>query len=93
MPYRDIRKQRQAVKEAVQKHRVLLKTDVIPDNVIPSDVIPYYPFMDWLIDPIKRTKLEKVCLSAKNHRTMDDIRLGVSGPTLTVMAELLDITA
>ncbi len=61
------------------------------DNVTP-DVTQYPAIMYALTDPGKRTKLEKVYQSLKDHKVKTLVRYGCYGPTFDVCGELLEIT-
>jgi len=59
-------------------------------NNVTLDVTP--PIVHALLDPEKRKKLEKICQSAKDFNQLENIRYGVSGPTMDIVSELLEVT-
>ena len=66
--------------------------DVTPD--VTPDVTQEHPVMKYLIPGEKRTKMEKVVESLKNHKQLHNVRLGagVHSIPLDVVGELLDAT-
>ena len=90
MPYKDKVLQRKAVKEAVQRHRVLQEgmTD-------PQDVIPEHPIMKYLIPGEDRKKMEAIVQSLKEHHQVKNVYLGypnLGGIPLDIVSEMLECT-
>ena len=81
MPYKDKVAQKEAVKRAVQRHRVLQGEDnVIPKtrkDVIPRDTRqPVRPIIIALADPVKRERLRAICSELSTHKVLDDVYFG-----------------
>ncbi len=54
-----------------------------------NNVTLYPPLLVALADIKKRAKLRAICESLNEHHLLPDVRYGVSGVTLDVIAELL----
>ena len=57
-------------------------------------VTEYHPILSWLIDPVRRDKLERICVSLNHRKLLDKVRLG-AGPNslpMDTVAALLDAT-
>ncbi len=48
---------------------------------------------EWLQDPVMRHKLGAICLALKRHDQQNDVRLGVFGPTMGEVGNILDETS
>ena len=92
-PYKDKVLQREAVKKAVQKHRVL-QEGITKEGITSSGITEYHPIMRWLIPGEKRDKLERIVQSLKRHNVLRNSYLGcgVHSLPLDVVAEMLEVT-
>lgn len=79
-----IRKQRQRDKE--RQESVTFKER---DR---GSVTGHLAILDALVDPVKRSKLEKISRSLKDFNVSQEVRYGVCGPTFNTVGELLEIT-
>ena len=54
----------------------------------------YHPILNWLIDPVKRDKLERVCQSLKHRNLQSKVSLGIGVNSLPmdVVGGLLEAT-
>ena len=100
MPYKNKVLQREAVKKAVQKHRVLqqgITEDVTPKEslALQDSVTPVtHPVLNWLVDPGKRKKLEAVFRSLKDRNQLENVRFGAGDYSLPmdIVGEMLEAT-
>ena len=81
--YKDKAKQKEAVREAVRKHR----------QGITKGITQYHPILLALIDPVKRKKLEAITQSLKAHHVSELVSYGLRKPIpFDVVGELLEAT-
>ena len=95
MPYKDKVLQREAVKKAVQKHRVLHtnKEGITEQGVTLEGITEYHPILEYLIDPIKRDKLERICHSLRQHNQLGEVYFGCRQPlSFDIVEGLLQAT-
>ena len=94
MPYKDRNKQREAVKEAVAKHRKGITDEGITDEGITDEGITYPPIVYALVDKEKRAKLQSICESLKAHGCADKVYYGagVHSIDMGTVEELLTAT-
>ena len=93
MSYKDPEKQKEAVRKAVEKHRVLHQG--IRKEGITTQGITYPPILYALIDPIKRAKLEAIHQSLKEHRKVDKVFYGypgLGGVPFDIVGDYLEVT-
>ena len=96
MPYKDKVLQREAVKKAVQKHRVLHinKEGITKQGVTLEGITEYHPILEYLIDPIKRDKLERICHSLRQHNQLGEVYFGCRQPlSFDIVEGLLQATS
>ena len=115
MPYKDKVLQREAVKKAVQKHRVLHtnKEGITEQGVTLEGVTKlgitegdnkegltlegitqYHPILEYLVDPIKRDKLERICHSLRQHDVLQGVYFGCRQPlSFDIVEGLLQATS
>ena len=91
MPYKDKEAQKEAVKKAVNKHRVLQK-GITSEGITGQGITKYPAILEAIVDPEKRKKLEKITLSLKEHKVAELVRYGCYGPTFDVVGDLLEVT-
>ena len=95
-PYKDKVLQREAVKKAVQKHRVLHtnKEGITKQGVTLEGITEYHPILEYLVDPIKRDKLERICHSLRQHNQLGEVYFGCRQPlSFDVVEGLLQATS
>ena len=114
MPYKDKVLQREAVKKAVQKHRVLHTNKlgiterdngegltrgvnnegITEQGVTLEGITEYHPILEYLIDPIKRDKLERICHSLRQHNQLGEVYFGCRQPlSFDIVEGLLQATS
>ncbi len=86
--YKDREKAKLASKERMRKYRQGVTKGVTKEGVTGQGVT--YPILYALGDIKKRAKLRCICQNLSNHGVLKDVRYGVSGPTMDVVAELLE---
>ena len=89
--YKDKERQREAVKKAVERHRVLQK-GITSEGITGQGITPRLSLVEKLVDPEWRGKLVKIHRSLASFNVDGVVRLGISGPTFDVVGELLDVT-
>ena len=93
MSYKDPEKQKEAVRKAVEKHRVLHQG--ITKEGITTQGITYPPILHALIDPIKRKKLEAIYQSLRRHNKADKVFYGfpgLGGVPFNIVGDYLEVT-
>ena len=86
MPYKDLKKNREAHRNTMRKKRQGVTSGVTNDGVT-------YPAIIYaLTDPVKRKKLEKITLSLKDFKQAENVCYGVNGPAFDAIGDLLDAT-
>lgn len=97
MGYKDREKQREYDKERMRRKRG--RTDKVEQAGVEQGEVEHnpdkYPALLYaLTDPIKRKKLEKICVSLKAHNVLDKVYYGYPdrGVPFDIVAELLDAT-
>ena len=57
-------------------------------------ITAYHPVLDWLVDPVKRRKLEAITQSVDRHKQTGPVYLGAGVHSLPLdsVAEMLDAT-
>ena len=88
MPYKDKEKQKEAVKKAVDKHRGITN-GITEQGITPKGITEYPPLLYALADVKKRAKLRAICQSLSEHHVLQEVRYGVYGTTMDVVAEYL----
>ena len=91
--YKDKEKQKEAAKERIRRYRERQK-GVTLEGVTEQGVTQYHPILDDLVDPIRRKKLEAVCLALKRRNLQGKVYYGVgkNGLPMNVVGDLLDAT-
>ena len=110
MPYKDKVLQREAVKKAVHKYRVLhtnnegiteqgvtlegvTKRGVNKEGLTEQGITQYHPILEYLVDPIKRDKLERICHSLRQHNQLGEVYFGCRQPlSFDIVEGLLQAT-
>ena len=91
MPYKDKVLQREAVKKAVHKYRVLHTNK---EGITEQGVTEYHPILEYLIDPIKRDKLERICHFLRQHNQLGEVYFGCRQPlSFDIVEGLLQATS
>ena len=104
MPYNDKVLQREAVKKAVQKHRVLHTNkqgiterdngEGLTRGVNNEGITEYHPILEYLVDPVKRDKLERFCHSLRQHNQLGEVYFGCRQPlSFDIVEGLLQATS
>ena len=93
MPYKDKVLQKEAVRRAVQKHRVL-QEGITKEGITAEGITEYHPVMKWLIPGERRDKLEKIVASLKRHNVLRNSYLGagIHSLPMDIVGEMLEIT-
>ncbi len=93
MPYKDKVLQKEAVLQAVRRHRVL-------QNNNPTEGITGYPAIVYaLVDPVKREKLQRICKSldkklSDGSNLLNLVHYGTNDYIpMSKVKELLEVTA
>ena len=76
MPYKDKERQKQAIKEAVNKHRQGITSGITNEGITGQGITTIRPVIRTLSDPVKRDKLRKICQSLQDFRQLDNVYLG-----------------
>ena len=100
MPYKDKVLQREAVKKAVHKYRVLhtnklgITEGVNKEGLTEQGITQYHPILEYLVDPIKRDKLERICHSLRQHNVLQEVYFGCRQPlSFDIVEGLLQATS
>ena len=104
MPYKDKVLQREAVKKAVHKYRVLHTNKLgiterdngegLTRGVNKEGITEYHPILEYLVDPIKRDKLERICHSLRQHNQLGEVYFGCRQPlSFDIVEGLLQATS
>lgn len=87
--------QKDYMKEYQRKRRGLNKEEpgskqieglVVGSKQVTPDIL------DKLTDPVWRSRLERICLAFKGSPYAQEVRVGVNGPDLATVSELLEVT-
>jgi len=70
--------QREKTADRVRRYRALQKTPkgVTKEGVTSEGVTSYHPICRWLVDPIMRPKLERICESLSKFNVLDKVFVG-----------------
>ena len=92
--YKDKEKQREAVKNAVDKHRKGITKGITEEGITSQGITYYHPILDDLVDPVRRKKLEDIHEALSRHKLQSRIfyGLGENGLPMDVVGDLLDAT-
>ena len=93
-PYKDKVLQREAVKKAVQKHRVLHTNNegITEQGVTLEGITEYHPILEYLVE--KRDKLERICHSLRQHNQLGEVYFGCRQPlSFDIVEGLLQATS
>ena len=83
-PYKDKVLQREAVKKAVHKYRVL--------HTNKQGITQYHPILEYLVE--KRDKLERICHSLRQHNQLGEVYFGCRQPlSFDIVEGLLQATS
>ena len=88
LPYKDKVAQKNYNKERMRKARVAQMGSTTVGNTTTGST-EYPALLYALADIKKRAKLRSICQSLHNHRVLQEVRYGVNGPTLDIVAEFL----
>ena len=98
MPYKDKENVVKAMREYRERKKGITERDNemvgITDIGITQGITQYHPILDDLVDPIRRKKLEAVCLALKRRNLQGKVFYGVgkNGLPMNVVGDLLDAT-
>jgi len=98
MPYKDKIKQREYNKKRMQEaRRGSTRGNTKQENVLPDRLKPVlpegHPILSWLIDPIKRDRLQRITTSLERHHALNDVLFGIPrGVWFGTIKEILKIT-
>ena len=99
MPYKSQEARREASRESMQKKRKGLtrgvnKEGLTLEGLTLEGVTQYHPILEYLIDPIKRDKLERICHSLRQHNVLQEVYFGCRQPlSFDVVEGLLQATS
>lgn len=90
--FKDKDKQRQAVKESMRRKRQGITKGITRAESprVSQGVTP--DIIDKLTSPYWRPRLERLCVAFSGSPYAKEVRVGVYGPSLEVVSELLDVT-
>ena len=78
----------------MKRYRRRNKEGVTKQGVTSKGVTNYSHILNWLVDPIKREKLERICESLGKHNVLDQVFIGTGYPVdLYTVNEWLEATA
>ena len=93
MPYKDKDKSREAAAERQRKHREGVTQEGVTGQGVTLGVTQYPAILRALVDPEKRTKLEKIYQSLSNFKQAENVYYGCIDPVpFDVVGELLEVT-
>jgi len=85
MPYKDLKKRREASKLSMEKKRLGVNI-----GVNKTEGLTKYPAVLYaLADIEKRAKLRAICQSLSNRGLLRNVRYGYLGPTMDIVSEYL----
>ena len=59
-----------------------------------AGITQYHPILEYLIDPIKRDKLERICHSLRQHNVLQEVYFGCRQPlSFDIVEGLLQATS
>ena len=108
MPYKSQEARREASRESMQKKRKGLTRGVnkegltlegvtklgITQGVNKEGLTQYHPILEYLVDPIKRDKLERICHSLRQHNVLQEVYFGYRQPlSFDIVEGLLQATS
>ena len=89
-PYKDKEKDKIYHKELMKKRR----EGVTKQGVTLEGVTEYHPILEYLIDPIKWDKLERICHSLRQHNVLQEVYFGCRQPlSFDIVEGLLQATS
>lgn len=96
--YKDKEKAKEAGKERIRRYREKLKGVTFQPKGVTSEGVTtlgvtYPDIIDKLTDPAWRGALERICNEFGASPLAQEVRVGVNGPDLAAVSELLELTA
>ncbi len=98
MPYKNKMQQREANRLAKQRERGVIPKVMSYPDVIPVVNVHYQALAQWLVDPVKKEKLDKICnaldkkvtgLAGETVNLGSMVNFGIGGPSMDMVKELL----
>ena len=90
-------KEREQVRQRVKRYRERQKAGESVTNAVRNvtlDVTQYHPILEYLVDPVKRDKLERICHSLRQHNQLGEVYFGCRQPlSFDVVEGLLQATS
>ena len=90
-------KEREQVRQRVKRYRERQKAGESVTNAVRNvtlDVTQYHPILEYLVDPVKRDKLERICHSLRQHNQLGEVYFGCRQPlSFDVVESLLQATS
>ncbi len=88
-----MKRKREGSQEEGSQGRVHLKK-VILESVAVKDVTQYHPILEAIIDPVKRKKLEAICMALKRRNLQSLVYYGCGAYSVSfdMVEEILDAT-
>ena len=93
-PYKDKEKDKIYHKELMKKRREgVTKQGVTLEGVTKQGITQYHPILEYLVDPVKRDKLERICHSLRQHNVLQEVYFGCRQPlSFDIVEGLLQAT-
>lgn len=85
----DKEKSNELTRERMRRYRNKERNET---GSVTKSVTDYPAVVLALADDDRRAKLEKICVSLKNHGVLEDVRYGYFGPTFYGISKTLGIT-
>ena len=87
-------KEREQTRERVKRYRERQKSVTEAVGNVTPDVTQYHPILEYLINPIKRDKLERICHSLRQHNQLGEVYFGCRQPlSFDIVEGLLQATS
>ena len=84
-------------REGVTKQGVTLEGVTklgLTEGVNKEGITEYHPFLEYLVDPIKRDKLERICHFLRQHNQLGEVYFGCRQPlSFDIVEGLLQATS
>ena len=92
-----MQKKRKGLTRGVNKEGLTLEGVTklgITQGVNKEGVTQYHPILEYLVDPIKRDKLERICHSLRQHNQLGEVYFGCRQPlSFDIVEGLLQATS
>jgi len=89
MPYKNEYKRKQVARESMARKRGLT-LGVNNEGLTPQGLTQYPAIVHALANPGQRAALRAICQSLGSKGLLKEVRYGVSGPTMDVVAEMVE---